>query len=179
MLRVMLAGHPRLFAPPELELLSFNTLAERRDAFSGRDSFWLEGLLRAVMELKRCGAEEARGLVGAWERDGWTSRRCFAELQGWLAQHQIEVRLNTGVRRLVFSDLQVCGVELRSGEMIQADTVIAAVPWREPPYMVIDDAHMFESIPASSAMISIRSRNRATSPSRPTRQPTSTAPSVA
>ena len=43
LLRVMLGGHPRLFAPPELELLSFNTLAERRDAFSGRDSFWLEG----------------------------------------------------------------------------------------------------------------------------------------
>ena len=27
LLRVMLGGHPRLFAPPELELLSFNTLA--------------------------------------------------------------------------------------------------------------------------------------------------------
>ena len=34
LLRVMLGGHPRLFAPPELELLSFNTLAERRAAFS-------------------------------------------------------------------------------------------------------------------------------------------------
>src|SRR6185295_2041789 len=39
LLRVMLAGHPRLFAPPELELLSFNTLSERRAAFTGKDSF--------------------------------------------------------------------------------------------------------------------------------------------
>ena len=60
LLRVMLGGHPRLFAPPELELLSFNTLAERRAAFSGRDSFWLEGVIRAVMEIRGCGAEEAR-----------------------------------------------------------------------------------------------------------------------
>jgi len=28
--RVMLAGHPQLFAPPELDLLSFNTLRERK-----------------------------------------------------------------------------------------------------------------------------------------------------
>ncbi|HEX9943146.1 MAG TPA: amino acid adenylation domain-containing protein, partial [Thermoanaerobaculia bacterium] len=41
LLRVMLGGHPGLFAPPELELLSFDTLAERKAAFPGRDSFWL------------------------------------------------------------------------------------------------------------------------------------------
>ena len=43
LLRVMLGGNPRLFAPPELELLNFDTLAERRDAFPGRDAFRLEG----------------------------------------------------------------------------------------------------------------------------------------
>ena len=52
LLRVMLAGNPALFAPPELELLGFTTMAERRAAFTGRDSFWLEGLIRAVMELR-------------------------------------------------------------------------------------------------------------------------------
>ena len=31
LLRVMLAGHPRLFAPPEIELLTFNTMRERAD----------------------------------------------------------------------------------------------------------------------------------------------------
>ena len=35
-MRVMLGGHPLLFAPPELELLSFNTLSERREAFADR-----------------------------------------------------------------------------------------------------------------------------------------------
>ena len=38
LLRVLLAGHPALFAPPELELLQFATLAERRAAFAGRDA---------------------------------------------------------------------------------------------------------------------------------------------
>src|SRR5439155_9801823 len=51
LLRVMLAGHPRVFAPPELELLSFNTLAESRSAFSGRNGFWLEGTVRALMAI--------------------------------------------------------------------------------------------------------------------------------
>src|SRR5947199_900274 len=59
LLRVMLGGHPELFAPPELELLSFNTLRERSAAFSGRDSFWLEGAIRAGMEIRRWGAREA------------------------------------------------------------------------------------------------------------------------
>ena len=71
LLRVMLGGHPGLFAPPELELLAFDTLAERRDAFPGRDAFWLEGALRAVMEVRGCGAEEARALVdGASRSEG-------------------------------------------------------------------------------------------------------------
>ncbi len=86
LLRVMLGGHPRLFAPPELELLSFDTLAERRAAFSaedgGRDSFWLEGALRALMAARGVSADEARAIVEAGERDGWTTARLYAEIQG-------------------------------------------------------------------------------------------------
>ena len=52
-------GHPRLFAPPELELLSSTPWPSARDAFTGRDSFWLEGLIRAVMEIRGCDADEA------------------------------------------------------------------------------------------------------------------------
>jgi len=63
LLRVMLAGHPHLFAPPELELLSFNTLAERREELTGKYSFWLEGTIRALMEIKGCGMEEARAVM--------------------------------------------------------------------------------------------------------------------
>ncbi len=84
LLRVMLGGHPALFAPPELELLDFDTLAERRDAFPGRDAFRLEGLLRAVMEARRCGPDAARELVGELEREGLSTRQMYGRLQEWI-----------------------------------------------------------------------------------------------
>ncbi|MFL6291180.1 MAG: non-ribosomal peptide synthetase, partial [Thermoanaerobaculia bacterium] len=84
LLRVMLGGHPGLFSPPELELLTFNTMAERRAAFPGRDSFWLEGVLRAVMEACGCTLDEARERVEACEREGWTIRRFYRRLQEWV-----------------------------------------------------------------------------------------------
>ncbi|HYG65957.1 MAG TPA: amino acid adenylation domain-containing protein [Thermoanaerobaculia bacterium] len=86
LLRVMLGGHPGLFAPPELELLSFPTLSQRRQAFQGRDSFWLEGVVRAVMEARGCGAEEAERLIAGYEDGGWSTRRFYGELQSWLGE---------------------------------------------------------------------------------------------
>ncbi len=82
--RVMLAGHPGLFAPPELELLSFNTLAERREAFGERFSFWLEGTTRAVMEVRGCDAEEAERLMAGFEAEGWTTQAFYRQLQEWI-----------------------------------------------------------------------------------------------
>ena len=84
LLRVMLGGLPRLFAPPELELLSFRSLRERRAAFSGRDSLWLEGAVRAVMEARGWGAERAAARIEACERQGFSTRRFYGLLQGWL-----------------------------------------------------------------------------------------------
>ena len=84
LLRVMLGSHPGLFSPPELEMLSFRRMDERRDAFQGRDAFWLEGLIRAVMEARGVDAAEAERIVGQAEREGWTTRRFYRELQGWL-----------------------------------------------------------------------------------------------
>src|SRR6185295_12312399 len=84
LLRVMLGGHPRLFAPPELELLSFRTMVERRAALSGRDRFWREGAIRAVMEARGCGAEEAAARVEEQELEGVSTRRFYGLLQGWL-----------------------------------------------------------------------------------------------
>jgi amino acid adenylation domain-containing protein len=80
----MLGAHPRLFAPPELELLSFQTLAGREAAFPGRDRFWLEGVLRAVMEARSCDAAEAERIIAAATAEGWTTRRFYRELQGWI-----------------------------------------------------------------------------------------------
>ncbi|HEV2846615.1 MAG TPA: amino acid adenylation domain-containing protein, partial [Thermoanaerobaculia bacterium] len=84
LLRVMLGGHPKLFAPPELELLSFNTLRERSEAFSGRDSFWLEGAIRAVMEIRGCGPDEARSVIESCEAEGLTTAAFYGQLQEWL-----------------------------------------------------------------------------------------------
>ncbi|HEV2852358.1 MAG TPA: non-ribosomal peptide synthase/polyketide synthase [Thermoanaerobaculia bacterium] len=83
LLRVMLAGHPNLFAPPELELLAFDTLGERREAYSGRDRFATEGLLRAVMELRGCGADGAREIVGAAEEQDLSVAEVYGQLQAW------------------------------------------------------------------------------------------------
>ncbi|MDW8318895.1 MAG: amino acid adenylation domain-containing protein, partial [Anaerolineae bacterium] len=84
LLRVMLAGNPKLFAPPELDLLSFNTLAERRATFSGRFAFWLEGLIRAVMEIKGCSAEEAEAVIAEHERQGFSTKAFYRRLQEWI-----------------------------------------------------------------------------------------------
>jgi amino acid adenylation domain-containing protein len=83
LLRVMLGGHPALFSPPELELLSFNTMGERKAAFPGRDSFWLEGVIRAVMEARGCGPDEAKALVDVAESEDWTAQRFY----GWLQEN--------------------------------------------------------------------------------------------
>src|SRR5262249_4954921 len=77
-------GHPKLFAPRELELLSFNSLRERAAAFRGRDSFWLEGALRAVMEIRGCGPDEARAVLQACEDEDLTTAAFYGRLQEWL-----------------------------------------------------------------------------------------------
>ena len=85
LLRVMLAGHPRLFAPPELELLSFHTLA---------DAGPLSPVGTASGRKGRCGrswscgcdAELARQTILLWEEQGWTTRRCYRQMQEWLGE---------------------------------------------------------------------------------------------
>jgi amino acid adenylation domain-containing protein len=84
LLRVMLAGHPGLFAASELQLLGFNTLAERQRAYSGKYSLWLEGAIRAVMELKGCGAGEANRLIQEYTQQGLTTQELYALLQEWI-----------------------------------------------------------------------------------------------
>ncbi|HEV7518603.1 MAG TPA: sulfotransferase, partial [Thermoanaerobaculia bacterium] len=84
LLRVMLAGHPDLFAPPELELLGFTTLAERESAFAGRYALWREGMIRATMAALGADAEAARLRLEEMARRGVTTREAYRELQGWI-----------------------------------------------------------------------------------------------
>ncbi|MCB0566497.1 MAG: AMP-binding protein, partial [Phaeodactylibacter sp.] len=89
LLRVMLGGSPGLFAPPELELLSFSNLKNRREGLSIRLSYMLEGLVRAVMALKNCEAEEARAVLREYEEQGMSTAAFYALLQEWCEGRQL------------------------------------------------------------------------------------------
>ncbi len=85
LLRVMLAGHPQLFAPPELYLASFHSMAERVVALSGRQRGWSEGLLRAIMEIFDCDLPRARAILARYEARNWPVHRFYRRLQSWLS----------------------------------------------------------------------------------------------
>ncbi len=84
LLRVMLAGNPALFSPPELALLNFRTLKERKAAYADRDAGWLEGLYRAIMEIKQCDFEEAKRILSEYEDKNYTTYQFYGVLQEWL-----------------------------------------------------------------------------------------------
>jgi amino acid adenylation domain-containing protein/non-ribosomal peptide synthase protein (TIGR01720 family) len=84
--RVMLAGNPKLFAPPELDLLSFNTLAERRTAFSNEYQIWQEAAWRSIMEVKNCSVEEAREIMEDCEARNLPAKDFYRQLQAWIQE---------------------------------------------------------------------------------------------
>ena len=84
LLRVILGGHPQLFAPPELHLLSFNTLAERKAVFSEGNKFFLEGLIRAIMAIKNCDGERAKQIMEELEEQNLSTKQFFSLMQEWL-----------------------------------------------------------------------------------------------
>ncbi|WDE02532.1 non-ribosomal peptide synthetase [Thalassomonas actiniarum] len=86
LLRVLLGGHSDLFSPPELELLGFDTLGQRKKVCSGRDAFWLEGTLRAVMQACDVDADGAREIMASRESADMPVQAFYGELQGWLGQ---------------------------------------------------------------------------------------------
>lgn len=81
LLRAMLGGHPKLFAPPELQLLNYNTMGDRKEQLTGRDAFWLDGVIRAVMELKNCDADEARSFVAGFEEQDVSVKDFYKVMQ--------------------------------------------------------------------------------------------------
>lgn len=79
LLRVMLAGHPGLFCPPELHLLPFHSMRERAEALG--ESNLDEGLERALMELRGVSAEEAQQLTQDLEQKDATVQDVYKLLQ--------------------------------------------------------------------------------------------------
>ena len=59
LLRVMLAGHPQLWSPPEMLLGQFSTMAEREAHMAKR--YWEKGgLRRGLMDLQKLSVDEAK-----------------------------------------------------------------------------------------------------------------------
>ncbi len=81
LLRVMLAGHPDLFAANELQLLHFENLKQWQQAYSGKFSLWSEGTIKAVAELKNCSAQQAKAVINTYAEQGFTSKDFYRELQ--------------------------------------------------------------------------------------------------
>ena len=81
LLRIMLAGHPDLFAANELQLLGFHTLEERAKAYSGKFALWKEGLVRTLMDLDQCAADEAKQSIEAAEREARSTKHYYRLLQ--------------------------------------------------------------------------------------------------
>jgi acyl carrier protein len=80
LLRAMLSAHPGIFAPPELHLLPFRTMATRR-AYFGADHHLDEGLFSALMELRGSSLEEAMEAVKDLEAKGAPTHEVLAMLQ--------------------------------------------------------------------------------------------------
>jgi len=84
LLRVMLAGHHRLFAPQELGLLAFETLGTAEVLANGLP--WMsEALVRTLMEIKRWSVEQAKQYVSTCEHQRMSTKALFGLLQRWVA----------------------------------------------------------------------------------------------
>lgn len=79
LLRVMLAGHPGLFCPPELHLLPFASMKERADALGL--SYLDEGVQRAFMELKGLDADAGKRLIDELTQQDAPIQDVYAQLQ--------------------------------------------------------------------------------------------------
>jgi phthiocerol/phenolphthiocerol synthesis type-I polyketide synthase E len=79
LLRLMLAGHPRLFCPPELRLLSFRSIDEW--ARKRLLPFSREGIVIALMEVMNIGENECRALVEEMVQKNMSIREVYHILQ--------------------------------------------------------------------------------------------------
>nr|WP_231402876.1 AMP-binding protein [Caenimonas aquaedulcis] len=89
LLRAMLGGHPDLFSPPELYLLSFNTLADRKAWFSGSQRFQLEGNIRALMQIRNQPLEEVQAFMADLEAKAYPTQDYYRMMQEWLGKRLI------------------------------------------------------------------------------------------
>jgi hypothetical protein len=82
LLRIMLAGHPALFVPPELDLLPFISLGHQRQLAETLGYPWIRaGLPSALKELGQLSVSDTLAELVALERDGIPMPAIFERLQ--------------------------------------------------------------------------------------------------
>jgi acyl carrier protein len=112
LLRVLLAGNPALFAPPELHLLYFADMAQRRQALANKwNEHLLSGTVRAVMQLRSCSSAEAEEFVRSCEDRRMPTHEFYAALQGFggarlLVDKTPTYAVHTGIMQRAERDFQ-------------------------------------------------------------------------
>ena len=115
-------------------------LAEQRQPVRVIERFWLVVLVSALSEsLDRVSVAAAQkvfvdGFLA--NRQGWEvwlptvplDELYSGQLTRWLLAHGVEVRLKSGVERLIAANDRVTAVELRSDERLSAQQYVLAVP---------------------------------------------------
>ncbi len=82
LLRIVLQGNSKLFAPPEMDLLSFNLLRERHEFFKTRGlPLWNEAIPRTLMEVFHCNEQEAREIYDAYLRQNISTHEFYHRIQ--------------------------------------------------------------------------------------------------
>lgn len=82
LLRVILQGHSQLFAPPEMDLLSFNYLKERHEFFEKSGLLlWNEAIPRTLMEVFHCSQQEAMEIYQAYLKQNISTHEFYRRIQ--------------------------------------------------------------------------------------------------
>jgi hypothetical protein len=68
-----------------MQLLCFENLAARKAAFTGYEKYLHEGVIRAVMEIRKCGAGEAEAIISGIEAQGVDMKDFYGQMQQWIA----------------------------------------------------------------------------------------------
>ncbi len=80
--RAILAGHPDLFSPPELNLLPFRDMKERAQKIDRLGYAWMRGgPFTALLNLEGLSPEAAQQRLAAMEREATPVRQLYAHLQ--------------------------------------------------------------------------------------------------
>ncbi|XXY46421.1 amino acid adenylation domain-containing protein [Sorangium sp. So ce269] len=82
LLRVMLMGCKQLFSPPELHLLQFDRLGQRKRALDeSNQSFLREGLIESIKELEDLDVAQAIERMERFEAEDWSIEETYAYLK--------------------------------------------------------------------------------------------------